>query len=214
TPLFVKLPGQSKGAVDTGFTQSIDIAPTVAQVTKTGDGLKFDGVPLGSENKKRVVAVRNERAEKKITGDWNQMIEQRDELARSWSELFPPGRASLYRLGPNQNLIGRQVSSLQVGSTAATAKILSSELYKPQTRDDGVLQIYLAGSIDGAPAQTPLAAAVNGKIVAVGQTFDTLSGVRFAIILPPESLKGSKVRVQLFSVSGGTTLAQLAAAGR
>ncbi|MDP4921382.1 MAG: sulfatase-like hydrolase/transferase [Solirubrobacteraceae bacterium] len=214
TPLFVKLPGQSKGAVDTGFTQSIDIAPTVAQVTKTGDGLKFNGVPLGSENKKRVVAVRNGRAEKKITGDWNQMIEQRDELARSWSELFPPGRASLYRLGPNQNLIGRQVSSLQVGSTAATAKILSSELYKPQTRDDGVLQIYLAGSIDGAPAQTPLAAAVNGKIVAVGQTFDTVSGVRFAIILPPESLKGSKVRVQLFSVSGGTTLAQLAAAGR
>ena len=214
TPLFVKLPGQSKGAVDTGFTQSLDIAPTVAQVTKTGDGLKFNGVPLGSENKKRVVAVRNGRAEKKITGDWNQMIEQRDELARSWSELFPPGRASLYRLGPNQNLIGRQVSSLQVGSTAATAKILSSELYKPQTRDDGVLQIYLAGSIDGAPAQTPLAAAVNGKIVAVGQTFDTLSGVRFAIILPPESLKGSKVRVQLFSVSGGTTLAQLAAAGR
>ena len=214
TPLFVKLPGQSKGAVDTGFTQSIDIAPTVAQVTKTGDGLKFDGVPLGSENKKRVVAVHNGRAEKKITGDWNQMIKQRDQLARSWSELFPPGRASLYRLGPNQNLIGRQVSSLQVGSTAATAKILSSELYKPQTRDDGVLQIYLAGSIDGAPAQTPLAAAVNGKIVAVGQTFDTVSGVRFAIILPPESLKGSKVRVQLFSVSGGTTLAQLAAAGR
>ena len=213
TPLFVKLPGQSKGAVDTGFTQSIDIAPTVAQVTKTGEGLKFDGVPLGSENKKRTVAVRNGRAEKKVTGDWNQLIKQRDQLARSWSELFPPGRASLYRLGPNQDLIGRQVSSLQVGSTAAKAKILSSELYKPQRRGNGILQIYLAGSIEGAPAQTPLAAAVNGKIVAVGQTFDTVSGVRFAIVLPPESLKGSKVRVQLFSVSGGTTLAQVASVG-
>jgi hypothetical protein len=90
---------------------------------------------------------------------------------------------------------------------------LSSELYKPQRRGNGVLQIYLAGPIEGAPAQTPLAAAVNGKIVAVGQSFDTVSGVRFAIVLPPESLKGSKVRVQLFSVSGGTTLAQVASVG-
>ena len=214
TPLFVKLPGQSKGSVNTGFTQSIDIAPTVAQVTKSGDGLKFDGVPLGTKNPKRTVAVRNGRAEKKVKGDWNQMIAQRDELARAWSELFPPGRDSLYRLGPNQELIGRDVASLATSSTTASAEIDNSEFYRPQPRGNGILQIYLSGGIDGAGAQTPLAAAVNGKIVAVGQSFDTPSGVRFGIMLPPESLKGSRVHLQLFSVSGGNTLAPLASAGR
>ena len=213
TPLFVKYPGQEKGVVKTDFTQSIDIAPTIAQVTKTGNGIKFDGVPLDSPHTDKTVAVRNGRIEEKVKADWTELIAERDQLARTWSAIFPPGRSSLYLLGPNQNLIGRDVASLPSGSTKAKATIASTQLLKPQRPGNGILQIYLAGKIDGAPSQTPLAAAVNGKIVAVGKSFNTAKGIRFAMIVPPESLMGSKVHVQIFTVSGGTTLAQAANVG-
>ena len=213
TPLFVKYPGQKKGVVNTQPTRSVDIAPTVAQVTKTGDGLKFDGIPLDAKHTLTRVAVRNARIKTKVIGDSAAVIRRRDQLVRDWTTTFPGGQEGLLRLGPNQNLIGRQVSSLPTTTTSASGVIAYPYAYSKINRSSGVLQIYMVGSLAGLAAHTPLAASVDGKIVAVGESFETPVGLQFGIILPPASLNGTHAHVQLFSVSGGSALAPLASAG-
>ena len=214
TPLFVKLPGQTTGAVDLKLRRSIDIVPTIAQVTGAGKGLKFDGVPLSDEPTSSDVYVRNGRQEKFIHAQFADVIRRRDELAREWNAIFPPGPEGLYRIGPNQNLIGKTVTSLPKATTSASAKLDNSELYSRLQPGLGVKQIYLTGSISGANAGLPLAAAVNGTIAAVGQSVSTPRGIRVTIILPPESLPGKSAKVELFAVSGGNRIAPLGSAGR
>ena len=214
TPLFVKLPGQTTGSVDLKLRRSIDIVPTIAQVTGAGKGLKFDGVPLSTEPTSTNVYVRNGRKEKFINAQFADVIRRRDELVREWNAIFPPGPQGLYRIGPNQNLIGKKVASLPKATTSASAKLDNSELYSRLQPGLGVKQIYLTGSIKGANAGLPLAAAVNGTVAAVGQSVSTPRGIRVTIILPPESLSGKSAKVQLFAVSGGNRLAPLGSAGR
>ena len=214
TPLFVKMPGQTKGAISTVPTRSVDIAPTIAAVTKTGEGLKFDGIPLSDPHPDTMVAVRNGRLERRITAPSADVMRRRDELVRQWTTTFPGGEEGLYRLGPNQNLIGKQVSSLPKTTTSGNGSIAHPELYSRINHASGVLQIYLIGSLQGIAPKTPLAAAVDGRIVAVGESFNTASGVQFGIILPPATLSGTHAKVELFVVSNGSTLAPLVSAGR
>jgi hypothetical protein len=214
TPLFVKAPGQTSGTVSTAPTRSVDIAPTIAEVTKTGAGLKFDGIPLSAEHTSTAIAVRNGRQQRKVRGQSAEVMKRRDQLVAEWTTTFPGGQDGLYRLGPNQGLIGKRVASLPTTSSSASGVINHPELYSRIDRASGVLQIYLTGSTSGLAAKAPLAAAVNGRIVAVGESFDTPRGVQFGIILPPATLRGTSARVQLFTVSGGSTLAPLASAGR
>lgn len=214
TPLFVKMPGQTKGAISTVPTRSVDIAPTIAAVTKTGQGLKFDGLPLSAPHPNTTVAVRNGRQERRITGSSADVMKRRDQLVQHWTATFPGGQDGLYRLGPNQNLIGKQVSSLPKTTTAASGSIDYPELYSKINHASGVLQIYLIGDLTGLAPKTPLAAAVDGRIVAVGESFNTAAGLEFGIVLPPASLSGKHARVELFAVSNGSTLAPLASAGR
>jgi len=212
--MFVKYPGQTKGIVSTAPTRTVDVAPTIAAVTKTGQNLKFDGVPFNDPQPTSEVAVRNGRRAARVRGPSTEVMARRDQLAREWSATFPSGQDSLYRLGPNPNLIGQQVSALGKATTSARATIRFSNLYSSIPHKSGVVQIYFVGNTSGLAPGTPLAAAVNGKIVAVGEAYDTASGGAFGIVLPPESLRGSSAKVSLYSVSGGSTLAPLASAGR
>jgi len=214
TPLFVKTPGQTSGTVSTAATRSVDIAPTIAQVTKTGEGLKFDGIPVSAKHTSTVVAVRNGRQEHKVKGQAAEVMKRRDQLVAEWTTTFPGGQDGLYRLGPNQGLIGKQVASVATTSTNASGVINYPDSYSRIRPASGVLQIYLTGSTSGLAANVPLAAAVDGRIVAVGESFDTPSGVQFGMILPPATLSGTHARVQVFTVSGSSTLAPLASAGR
>jgi len=213
TPLFVKYPGQQKGVVNLSPTRSIDIAPTVAKVTKTGQRYKFDGVPLDERQPNSIVSVRNGIAGHRVSAPSGSVIARRNALVRQWTTLFPGGLASVYRLGPNQQLIGRSVASLSAGSASGSTTIKFPNLYSHMNPASGVSQIYLIGDTNGVAANQPLAAAVDGKIVAVGQSFNSPSGVQFSIILPPASLRGSHALVQLYSVSGGSSIGLLGSAG-
>ncbi len=213
TLLFVKLPGQATGSVNTQPVRSIDIVPTIAQVTKTGEGLKFDGVPLNAKHTDTNIDVRHGRSQTFLYAQFDDMVKRRDQLAREWAGYFPPGRDGLFKIGPNQNLLGRQVASLPSNNGAVSGKIDNSKAYSNLRPGSGISQFYLSGYTSGASAGAPLAAAVNGRIVAVGQTITTPRGVRFGIILPPSSLAVDRAKVQLFSVTGGSTLSLVASAG-
>ncbi len=211
TPLFVKLPHQHDGAISDAPTESVDIAPTIAKVTGTGAGMRFDGVPLGDPPGERTPAVRNGRRSKFVSVSAAQLASQRASWVRTQTARFAPGNESLYRFGPNASLIGRRVpAGGRLG--APRASIDNAGFYTRIRPGSGVLPAYLTGRI-AAPG-VPLAAAVNGRIVAVGRSYRTPQGTRYSIVLPPSALKRGSNRVQLFAVGAGRRLTLVGSAGR
>jgi len=56
--LMVKYPHQSQGAVDPAATRSVDIMPTIARVTGSGQDFDFAGSPLDQAPANRAVSIR------------------------------------------------------------------------------------------------------------------------------------------------------------
>jgi hypothetical protein len=65
-----------------------------------------------------------------------------------------------------------------------------------------VLGSLLRGTLSGVDAGTPLAAAVNGRIAAVGRSFSASDGMRFSLLVPPGRLRTGPNHVELFEVLG------------
>ena len=205
TPLFVKYPGQEKGKISDAPTLSIDILPTIAKVTGVQTGWKYQGRPLDDPHPKVTdVTVRSSQKRGPFTYPYAKMLAQRRVIVDRWTSLFPGGTASLYRVGPNQELIGRSVSGLETAAGSARATISNPNLYRKILPDSGVLPYNVAGRISGLGSGKPLAVAVNGKVAAVGESYQTPTGVRFGILVPPESMTGSSsAKVTVYEVAGG-----------
>ncbi len=212
TPLFVKYPGETRGEVKTTATHSVDILPTIAKVTDTGGGRTFEGRPLDEDRPDSDPQVRNGRLEKPLSMPYQEFLRQRDALVRSLSAAFGAGAAGLYRLGPNAALIGTKAPKVAAAS-ATRAKIDTAKVFRRVRPGSGVLPAYVTGTTQ-VKAGSPLAAAVNGRVAAVGKAFSTPEGTRFAIMLPPKSLKRGANTVEVFAIAPGRRLALIGSTAR
>lgn len=204
TPLFVKYPGQTKGKINDAQTSSIDIVPTIAQVTGVRTGWKYEGKPLDEVDRTGPVVVRSAQLKAPVEYSFAKMLAQRRRVVNEWTTLFPGGSAALYRVGPNQDLIGKQAAPLETSAGKGKATLANPSLYEDIRPDTGVLPYNIAGRLSGVGSGRPLAVAVNGKVAAVGESYNTPDGVRFGILVPPETMTGSKkARVTVYQVSGG-----------
>jgi len=204
TPLFVKYPGQTRGKIDDAHTNAIDILPTIAKYTDIDPGWKFEGQPLDEVTRSGPVIVRSSQLKGPVKYPFDKMLAQRRVIVDRWTSLFPGGDASLYRVGPNQDLIGKQVAGLEEPAGKAKAKLARPSLYEDIQPESGVLPYNVAGRLTGMGSGRPLAVAVNGKVAAVGESYDTPEGVRFGIIVPPSTMAGSRsVKVTVYEVVDG-----------
>lgn len=204
TPLFVKYPGQKEGKISDSATRSIDIVPTIAKVTGIETGWKYEGRPLDSKFPEKEVTVRSSEERGPVSYPLEKMLAERRVIVDRWTRLFPGGTASLYRVGPNQELIGRQAAPLETAPGKATARIAGRSLYEKITPGSGVLPFNVAGRISGLGAGRPLAVSVNGKVAAVGESYNTPDGIRFGILVPPETMtRSSKAEVTVYQVTDG-----------
>jgi hypothetical protein len=219
TPLFIKRPYQREGHVSDRHVRTEDILPTIAGVLgiripwRVGGASVFDrsaGIPSQVDV--------YERSGRKLTlslTDFKQRL--RVSLARKIRLFGSNGRApGLFALGPHPELIGRTVGALATapvrgaidGASAYSAVHLRSDFLP------GQITGTLHASSGGPPRD--LAVALNGRIVAVGQSF-RLAGSdaeRFSIMLPEGAFREGHNRVELLLVSGdGTELASIARAG-
>ena len=204
TPLFVKYPGQTKGKISDSQTLSIDILPTIAKVTGVDSGWKYQGRPLDDPHPSGPVTVRSSQFRGPVSYSFEKMLAQRRVIVDRWTRLFPGGSASLYRVGPNQELIGKDSGPLETSPGKAKAKIANPALYRDIRPDSGVLPYNIAGRITGLGSGKPLAVSVNGRVAAVGESYSTPDGVRFGMLVPPSTMTGSKTaKVTIYEVSGG-----------
>jgi hypothetical protein len=213
TPLFVKRPNQTVGAVDDRSARSIDVLPTIADQLqikipwKVG-GRSLFGAPRPIDSPRLLApwyvnVVKPAPGHKFLSFDGPKGFATAIKLRASDATGDPALR--LYRVGEFGGLIGAPVTPLVASGAAPHAATLDDAGEYAHVRPNArkIPWAYVHGSVVAAPGQW-VAVAVNGKVAAVGMTSTKRSGnqARFAALLPPQLMKTGANDVKLYVVSG------------
>jgi hypothetical protein len=199
-PLFVKAPGQQRPRVVDRTVCTSDIVPKVAAMLRIDYPWPRHPCPPNE------VRVANS-PEGETTLGFAAVERLRDAYVRRIARLFGTGTgwAPVLRFMPHPELVGRTVRSLPVsaagGSTASIDE--AARLRDVDPRAPVVLPSLLRGAISGGNPGEALAAAVNGRIAAVGRSFESAGSVRFSILIRPGYFRRGANRVEVYRVRGG-----------
>ena len=225
-PMFVKAPGQMEPEVDAALVRNIDLLATIADLLDTRLFYKQDGRSAFSEE------VRERQVLELPTRDFGQIVRigvpelerRRARLRRRWARLFGTGAQSellfgdpwamAYRIGPHRDLLDRRVAALRVRSAGpVTARVANAPLLDDVTGDAEVFPTRITGPLRGLARDDhrDLALALNGRIRAVGRSFDLYLKRRefFSLQVPETALRRGANRVELFEVRPDGSLARL-----
>ena len=110
----------------------------------------------------------------------------------------------MLRFRPHPDLVGQRVSGLAKAAAGATRASLedAERLRDVDPRAPVVLASLLRGTIEGGEPGEALAAAVNGRIAAVGPSFAAQGSERFSLLVPPRHFRPGTNRVELYRVLG------------
>jgi Sulfatase len=225
-PLFIKAPHQKKGGIDTTYVRTIDVVPTVASLENAKLDWAHDGRSVFSRaSRPRSVAMVSRDFTHTVRIDGRELERRRKARREEWARSFGTGFegivsygspwAQLYRIGPHPELIGRPLKA--AGAPKGNrASIANAGLYANVNTRTRLFPTHFEGPLTGNPpgARRDLAAAVDGRIVALGRSF-YLRGQRpefFSIMLPEDSLHAGRNRVELVEVARDGTLYRLARA--
>jgi hypothetical protein len=221
TPLFIKRPFQHSGRISDRHVRTMDILPTIADVLGIRMPWRVDGVSIfdrAAHIPSTVVVY--QRSGGRLTLSLREF--RRRIRASLWRKirLFgssgrPPG---LFGIGPHPELIGRTVAKLP--RARVRAEIDGADAYSSVQLRSDFLPAHLTGSIQqtGGSHVGDLALALNGRIVAVGESFALAGNDRknFSILIPEGAFREGANRVELLSVTeegGAFRLASIARAG-
>lgn len=215
-PLLMKLPGQRRGAVVDRHVETIDVLPTILELTGVEAPTALDGrsllSPLASEGRHVTVFHRVGTELNTVGGDYIfnvEAVERRRRAAtRRKLALFGAGGGrnpeALYSSGPHAELIGREAATLPRVPGQATAQIHQAA----DLLDVNPASAFVPGEItgelpNGRPGGgRPIALALNGKIAATGRTFslDASAVESFEVIVPERAFRRGANEARLFEI--------------
>ena len=223
-PLFLKRPGQRTGHVNSEYVQTIDIVPTLADVLAAPLDWSHDGRSLlRPRPTSREVSMITRDFKNTVRLDTRTIELRRRAEREHWAQVFLTGSesrarfghpwASVYRVGPNTDLLDRRVGL--VARAPDNALLANAHLWRDVSRSRQILPTRVTGELLGHAkpgVRRDLAAAVNGRIHAVGRSFYLKGDSRewFSLIVPEGSLRDGANRVELFQVLPGGRLLRLA----
>jgi hypothetical protein len=228
-PLFVKAPGQMEGRVDDGLAANIDMVATIADLLGTAVGYPQDGRSAFSDEvgRRTGIALSTRDFAGTVRIGLPELQRRRAVWRRRWARLFGTGAESnllygdpwtrAYRVGPNRALLDRRVSALRVapaepGSDRATA--IDAALFRNVSKRAQIVPTRVTGPLEGVPVgeHRDLALAVNGRIRAVGRSFDFVKQrfEYFSFVVPEQALRSGPNRMELFEVQRGGALVRIA----
>jgi hypothetical protein len=225
-PFFVKAPDQTEGHVDESLVRNVDVAATIADLLGASVFYKQDGHSAFSNatRARREFSIRTRDFAQEVRVGLPEMQQRRALWRRRWAGLFGTGIQSrilygdpwamAYRIGPHPELLGRRVSSLPVGQAEGiSARVANASLMQDVTRHDTLLPTRVTGALRGVPfgEHRDVAVAVNGRIRAVGRSFDLWWKGReyYSAMVPETSLRVGRNRIEVFEVRGGRALVPL-----
>jgi hypothetical protein len=206
-PLVVKLPHQRRGSIDDRPVQTLDIAPTVAQVLGVTLPAALDGRSLLDPGVRAARArfAMNERGERIVPAA--DLSGLREAVAAKVAQ-FGEGAdlAPLFGRGRFAGFVGRPVTALSVSaSQTLVADLEGDEQFAAVDPSRRLVPANLAGSVSGAdlPTDDPaIAIAVNGVVRAVTPLIRAGQGGRFEAIVPASSFTAGANDVAVLVVSG------------
>jgi hypothetical protein len=225
-PLFIKRPGQRRGAVNDVNWEHVDLVPTIADVEGLRVPWKLDGVSWADPK-----ARARERTEKwfdsrpgvrrTFAGPANQAIV----LRGTTDSLLRPsdGYLGWFEFGPHADLVGRKVTDLEAGPPAGTARVVGLDEYRHVDPASGTVPAQVGGRLTrlapGVPARPPVVAAINGVVGGVSETFASPGGTPptwFTAMVPDSLMHQGDNHLQLFlldTAGGGQRLRPLTLTG-
>jgi hypothetical protein len=210
-PLFIKAPDQKKGAVNREVVETTDVLPTIADILNFKLPAKTDGKSAFSPEVRRRDVVQMLRRD--LSG-WIRIPEAefaRRKQARIDERIAKFGEGKdgpdrIYRIGPHQELIGKAAGPLEAGTAAGKVSLVDAGEYRNVDLRSATIPIWVTGRVSGGPGPPrDIAVAVDGKVVAVGNTFRlaTGGGELFGVLVPPTSFRQGENSVVVYAVEGG-----------
>jgi hypothetical protein len=204
-PLFVKLPGQRRGAVDERDVRTTDVLPTIAAVLGTPLPGRVDGRSLLTEPAPKRPAVVVGRAEGGVVSVPSATVaaEAAEATADKVQAFGVGGWGSVYAIGPHPELIGQPLGSLVVEAASELSATVDAEpLLREVALASPFVPAHITGQISGEGAERPLDLAVvlNGRIAAVTQTVQVGGGARFAAMVPESAFLEGANSVEILAV--------------
>ncbi len=215
-PLFVKRPGQTRGATSAAYVNGLDVMPTISALLGRRLGWRADGASVFSRAAQARREVRMLRRD--LTGTIDvpaPAMEARRTLDRvRRRDLFGSGRWSrVYRIGPNRQLLGRAVAPDRARAGGPRATFATPRDLRRVDPKAAVVPTLAAGRLTGgSPSESrDLALGVNGRIAAVGRSFHLAGdGTEwFALNLPPAALRKGPNGMSLYAVGPDLRLTPL-----
>jgi hypothetical protein len=205
-PLFVKTPGQKAGRIEETPVQTVDVLPTIADVLDIDVPWEMDGTSLlRPRARDRYVLVGDRET---FTPQTDALIARRTAALRERLSLFGSGSDApgLFGLGPNSELLGREVDALELADPATTSAEIDQEreLHAVDLAAEYV-PARLTGEISGEDEEAPrdLAVSVDGRIVAVARSYLFEGEERVSVLVPQSALRGGANDVALYWVTAG-----------
>jgi hypothetical protein len=202
-PLFIKLPGQTKGKINDSFASSVDVLPTIARALHIKVPWKTDGHSLIGRRLPKNGTVSVKSGPTWVTAPLSQLRKQRARTLKHKLELFGQrSTAKLYRIGPHRELLGRRVSTLRHRSGGGTkVKLVNLKAFNHVDLTSSTLPLYLQGVVSGVSPETPLAVVINGKVGAMTYSYLQKGRTRMAATIPEKALRLGKNRVAVYALS-------------
>jgi hypothetical protein len=210
TPLFVKLPGQSEGAVDDRPTETIDVVPTIADVLDVEIPWPVDGVSVFDDE-----ADRADRPARMIwwrfdTVDANDdgyvVFDRADGFAEVMQGTTPTAGHgddpyAVLRLGEYGALVGTEVADAGVGPPLDFRVTTFSRPTFTVAEGATDLPAYVEGIWTEAP-EPWIAVAVDGTVAGIARTYRQGEFATFWSLLAEGLLTPGEHDLQFLAVSG------------
>jgi hypothetical protein len=202
-PLFIKAPGQTRPKVDDAYVETIDILPTMFDILNLDPRVDMDGESAYSDevqNRDELrFLIRNTFETLRIPAEEFE-ADRRAVLARN-DRLIGRGKDGLermYRLGPNQDLIGKPASA---AGAPLDVDFAYADDYDRVDPESGFVPTHVVARVNG-PDRPPrdIVVAINGRIAAVGNTFELATGNEgelVSVMVPEAAFRRGRNQVQV-----------------
>jgi hypothetical protein len=201
-PLFVKLPGQTRGKIIDRRVTTVDILPTIADVLGVRLPWKTDGRSvLKGGSGSNVVQLESVKA------PLSAVLAQRKRNLMRQIALFGTGTwgPQFAGTGTFRGLVGRPMSELNVVEKLDKQAVVDktgSKLLRSLPKNSALIPSPLTGYLPHVPYGQSIALALNGRIAAVSHTYGTGGKLRFSLLASDTSFRAGTNDARIFFVTG------------
>ena len=206
-PLFIKAPGQRRARVMTKHVRTLDVLPTVADLVGARVPWHTDGRSLarGMYPEPTRLTLHRVFGGVDVVVPVKTLERERSQALSEQLRLFGTGSPFPGRGGPSRRdgLIGRRVEDAGFPPDAPPVVVANADQFRHVRPASGVVPAFVTGGVPGLGTgdHREIAVTVNGRVAAVGATFDLSGTQSFAIVVPDKLLRQGRNDVRAFALN-------------